>query len=286
MAGGSCCASKHRRKWAVLATLAAFMLCGSAIFLYISIAPLSKSLNCAISKLSALAASAGSAGATAASAIPAELLSPVKSIVPFFDFASMGPALISMVFLLSAVGFASCNSFCCSKILILLCQPLLVATLAWNVAMVGAALFADRAVLRDQWAKITVVCTTNLPNLNAALATATSDLASSEAASASAAQLATAQGALIAAQSQVDDFSEMCTCLDTVLTDVKGLLGAGLLGLCAAILALVAVNGLCCATGCCRKPKNKVAPASSPGKGSTKDLDDSEEGDEDDEDDK
>ena len=48
MAPGGCCSFRHQRKWIGGNVLASFCLCGSAIFLYVSIAPLAAKLNCAI----------------------------------------------------------------------------------------------------------------------------------------------------------------------------------------------------------------------------------------------
>ena len=48
MAPGGCCSFRHQRKWIASNVLASFTLCGSAIFLYVSIAPLAAKLNCAI----------------------------------------------------------------------------------------------------------------------------------------------------------------------------------------------------------------------------------------------
>jgi len=228
-------------------------------------------------KLTALSSAGGTAGAAAANALPAEIISITTNVVPYFDFASMGPALLAMLFLLLSVSLDCCHASCCTKIFIFLCHPFLLGSLTWNIGMLGAGVLADRAVLLDQWAKITAVCTDNLPTLNAALATATTDYADAQTSGASAAQLAQAQAKLISGQTQFDDFTGLCTCLDQVPTDLKSLIGAGLLGMCASLAAIVAVNGLCCANGCCRKPKKKVAPAADKESKTKDDLDESEE---------
>lgn len=265
MAAGGCCAFRHHRKWIVANVISSFFLCGSAVFLYMSIAPLAASLNCAILKISSLSSSDG-AGKAAAAAIPRQILQPIIQAVPYFDFAAMLPAFISMVVVLLAAGFACCSdrTFYCSKFWVVVAMPCLLLTLGWYGALLGGGILSDRAIFLDQWNRIAGVCTTSLPMLDQALVDADAALADAERRGATGGELASAKSDMLKGQAQLQDFKELCACLGQVPTNLRALVGAGLLGLAAAIFGLVCINGLCCSTGCCKRPKkrSKVADAS------------------------
>lgn len=263
MAPGGCCSSKHQRKWIAANLLASGILCGSAIFLYTNIGPLAASLNCAILKISRLS-TGGGAGAAAAKSIPKDILQPVTQAVPYFDFASMAPALVTTFLHLLAAGFACCSNqtYYCSKFWVLVALPCIVLTLGWYVALLAAGVLSDRAIVLDQWQKITSVCTTAEPMMSQALSDAKAALASAESSGATGSDLTSAKAALLAGQLQLSDFNELCSCLGRVPTDLKGLIGAGLLGMAASVVSLVSISGLCCSEGCCRRPRSSRAKVS------------------------
>lgn len=211
-------------------------------------------------------ANGGAAGKAAAAAIPSVVMSVVTQVVPYFDFASMVPAILSMILQLLAAGFACCSdkTYFCSKLWVVVALPCLLLTLGWNGALLGAGVLSDRAVLLDQWNKVTGVCSTALPSLEAALADAAKQLADAEKQGAAAGSLATAKTELLVGQNQLKDFQELCVCLGDVPASLRALIGAGLLGVAAAFLSLICINGLCCSAGCCRRPRKNAQVANAP----------------------
>ena len=137
--------------------------------------------QCAILKISSLSSSDG-AGKAAAAAIPRQILQPIIQAVPYFDFAAMLPAFISMVVVLLAAGFACCSdrTFYCSKFWVVVAMPCLLLTLGWYGALLGGGILSDRAIFLDQWNRIAGVCTTSLPMLDQALVDADAALADAE----------------------------------------------------------------------------------------------------------
>jgi len=256
----SCCAWKHRRKWAGLTLFACLLLLGAAIYLYIAIKPLVLRLTCVLDKMASLISVAGSVGSGVITQLPPDIISAMRAAVPYLDFASMGPAIIGMIlFLLSgACGCRSSKTYCCSKLFIILADIFLVMVFAFYLAIGIAGLLYDKPVFTDQYKIVTDVCIQSLPTLQKALGDAEAAQAAAAANGASPGQLASAQSQLGAAQNQMADFTEMCSCLDELPSELGALTGAGLTGAAAVVLAYIFVNGLCCATGCCRQPK--VAP--------------------------
>jgi len=129
-----------------------------------------------------------------------------------------------------------------------LAELALLVALTWYLGVTSAALMADRPVLTEQWAAFTAVCVEEKPLLQQAVSEAQQSV-----------------DTLAAAQAQMTDFDELCTALDDVPSQVLRLRGAGLASLVATLLALLAVNSLCCAAGCCcRVRAARVAPEPAP----------------------
>ena len=61
-------------------------------------------------------------------------MSIATQVVPYFDFASMVPAILSMILQLLAAGFACCSdkTYFCSKFWVVVALPCLLLTLGWN----------------------------------------------------------------------------------------------------------------------------------------------------------
>lgn len=256
----------RRRLWSTLTLLSAIALMAAAVYLFISVHDLVVSLTCVITLLAKLQEVGTSLGASAVDQLPSGFIDTMRLLVPYLDFAAIVPALISTLFLLAAAALGcGCKkgqrTFFCAKCLVLLSELVLAITLAFYVVVAAAALMADRPVLADQWAQFTAVCSDSLPELQAAINDATAAVAQLRSSGATPGQITTAQGDLDRAIAQKDDFVQMCGCLDQVPDQVLGLRGAGLAGLGTTLLAYVAVNGLCCAAGCCRRPASaRVAP--------------------------
>ena len=211
----------HRKAWSCLTGLSAVALCASAVYLFISMNQLVVAINCVVTTLSRVAEAATDVGDSAVSQLPAAAISFMQNFAPYLDFASMGPALLSMVLLLiaTALGFgcgrkSNPKSFICAKCVILLAQGALTITLGFYVALTAAALMADRPLLTDQWAAFTAVCDESLPSLQQAVDDATVAIASLADAGPTAGQLSTAQRQLVRLRAARDDFVTLCDCLD------------------------------------------------------------------------
>ena len=250
---------------ALLTVISALALCGAAVYLFISVHDLVQSLNCIIRLLQRLSRAASSLGASAISRLPAELIDAMRQALPYLDFAAMGPALISMVFLIAAAlfgfGFSGePRSLCCAKCFVVLADIALTLTFGWYLALTAAAFLVDRPVLADQWASFSAVCSTSMPELQTAVDEGRASV-DSMAAYATPGQIATAQARLDTASAQLSDFVALCNCLSQVPPQVFQLRGPGLAGLLTTLLAYVAVNSFCCASGCCGRPgRPRVAP--------------------------
>ena len=263
-----CCQGK-RRTFAILTALSAFGLLGAAIYLFASIQKLVRSLSTVIRLLKSLSNVATSLGANTVDALPQVAVDAMHHIAPYLDFLSMGPALIAMVWLLLAalLGFGwkkGQRSFCCAKFFVLLSQLSLLLALGWYLLVVSAALLADRPVLSEQWAAFTRVCSDGLGGMQSALSDANAALTNytdfSSGQATTPGQIATARTQLTQAQRQLDDFNELCSALSAIPEQVLELRGSGAAGLVATLFAYVAVNGLCCAAGCCIRQPLRVAP--------------------------
>lgn len=261
------CCKGHAKLWAVLTFVSALLLCGSAVYLFISMQELMVSINFVLLTIAGLQEAGSSLGASASSQLPDAFLEVMRQAAPYLDFASMGPAMIAMVFLMLAGGLGCSaspeqRSFCCAKLFVLLSDVALTLSLAWSLGVTIAALMADRPLLTDQWAGFTAVCTDSLPALQQAVDDAedAADLLSGSGASFN--ERVQVLEALAGAQAQLDDFRALCTVLEQVPEQVMSLQGAGLCGLIATLLSFVSVNAFCCAAGCCmRRQQARVAPA-------------------------
>jgi len=251
----------RRRTLACLTALTAFGLLGASVYLFIEI----QDLVAALSIVSVLLVRLDQ---TLVAGLPTGALAVAQRLTPYLDFLSMGPAVISMVLLLgaaaAAVGRQGQRSFCCAKLFVALAELALLVALTWYLGVTSAALMADRPVLTEQWAAFTAVCVEEKPLLQQAVSEAQQSV-DTLGASGTPGATASAQAALAAAQAQMTDFDELCTALDDVPSQVLRLRGAGLASLVATLLALLAVNSLCCAAGCCcRVRAARVAPEPAP----------------------
>merc|ERR1719487_2306017 len=157
--------------------------------------------------------------------IPTNILGPLTNALPYLDFASIGPGIISTLLLLLSAGFACCSdkSFLLSKLFIVVSNPALLVTFVWYLLLLVGSLFADRPVFADQWSAITTACTTNLPALQAAYDDANQAVVDAQAAGAPSNEVVSMQSSLATAQSQLEDFTELCACLDEIPDNLKRL---------------------------------------------------------------
>ena len=284
------CAGR-RKTWAFLTLLSADLLLAAGVYLFISVHDLVQSLTCVLSIFSDLSSSAAAAtiGSAAVSRLPTGFISTSREVVPYLDFAALLPAIFSMLLLLASgalgCGCISKKSFYCAKCLVLLSNVALFLTLCFYVVLSTVALLADRPLFTTQWDSFTEVCTDSLPELQLAQVQARNAVDNLIEAGATPGEVATARSSLASAVDQLADFQRMCTCLGEVPPRLLLLRGAGLAGLLTTLFAFVAVNGMCVAAGCCRKPRSRVAPddaSTAKAPAPTADEDEDEDEDEDD----
>ena len=216
-------------------------------------------------KISSLSSSVG-AGKAAVASIPKAIMEPVTQVVPYFDFAAMLPALLSMLFQSLATGLACCSdrTYVCSKFWIAIALPFLLIALAWYGLLLAAGFLSDQPIVLDQLNKFTVACSTALPSLTKEVDSARTALADAEKRGATSSSIANAKAELLRGEVQLEDFAELCNCLNQVPTNLRALVMAGLLGVAAVGFALVCINGLCFSEGCCRKPRKNQKVAQAP----------------------
>jgi hypothetical protein len=262
-----CCGSahRHRRKWTASTVVASCAMAPAAVFLYSEVQPLHRNLNCLVSRMLSLTAAEGSAAAAALGTLTTtDVLLSLSRAVPYFDFAAMTPAALSLILLLLAAVsslLATSTRFCVSKCFVGLTDLSLIVCLAWYIVLAGGGLFADRPLLANTWNTFSTVCDSASTAIDTAIATAQQEVETLVGSGASPGVVGTAQAQLAEAEAQGRDFSALCVCLDTMPDALKALAPAGIVGLGCTVLALVCVNGLCCANGCCKRaPPARVAP--------------------------
>ena len=263
---GGICTSRHMRKWQLLTMLAALAYIGVAIFTFMQMSGLTSLVKDMMPKAIALitgsfSSSLGNGGVLGG--INPDILLAVRNYVAYLDFAAMGPALFSAVMMLLAalISCFSGSGYCCSKVFIVLSDVFVLLTLGYYLFVAGLGLLHDRPVLTDRWQDILSLCTENRPLLTQALAEAQ---ASIDAASGmTPGTVGTIQAQLDYATSALTNFDGLCSDLGSVPLKLQQLTWPGIVGFGVSVTALVLLNGLCCATGCCRSPN---APAKAPRK--------------------
>ena len=194
--------------WSFLTLMAACMLCAAAVYLFISVNDLVRSLDCVLGLMVSLSAFSTSMGASVVSQLPTNFLDTARQVVPYLDFVALVPALVSMLFLLAAGGLGCIGTkrFCLAKCFVLLSNFVLLLTLGFYVVISIVALLADRPVFTNQWSQFTDVCSDSLPDMNLAIVQAQNAVNQLSAAGATPGQMSEAQSTLTQAQSQLTDF--------------------------------------------------------------------------------
>ena len=249
---------------------------GAAIYLFASIQKLVRSLSTVIRLLKSLSNVTRSSAPTRSANKPQVAVDTRCHIAPYLDSLSMGPALIAMVWLLLAalLGFGwkkGQRLFCCAKVFVLLSQFSLLLALGWYLLVVSAALLADRPVLSEQWAAFTRVCSDGLGGMQSALLDANAALTNytdfSSGQATTPGRLETARTQLTWRAAAARRFQRAVGAPSAIPEQVLELRGSGAAGLVATLFAYVAVNGLCCAAGCCIRQPLAVAPPRRPAGG-------------------
>ena len=170
-----------------------------------------------------------------------------------------------MALTFAAIG-ARCShhSFFCSKSFLGIAICFGVLTLLFSAAMLSAHILSNEYAFVIVWNGVTSTCTSTLPgmttaaaNAEGALGAATSALNANALSRRATAALLTAQANFNFAKAQLDDVTELCSCVRGVRTEFVGMLPPGLLGVLASTYGLVCCWGLCKSSGCYRVPKEE-----------------------------
>jgi len=145
---------------------------------------------------------------------------------------------------------------CCyplSKCMILLTWVILIFNLVFFAILLVAGIASQNERAKTEWASATSTCATSAQSLSTQLASTQATLSQLQAAGGSTTQVVQAQADVVAAQAQVAIFSNMCTCITDLLGKLEPLTGPGVFGVISVIFAIITVDSLCCAMGCCCK---------------------------------
>jgi len=204
------------------------------------------------------------AGADAANAIPdvEKTLDDLQKVLDNAYVASLVPGFLACAFILlvaltSFIG-KSKNNKCCfmsSKCLVFLTLLVILVNFVFYGILMVAGQVASSDTGKDKWAETTETCSSSASEFQTQIDQAQAELTRAENAGY---DTTVEQEHLDLAQSQLDNFHTMCTCMSQTLTKFEPMTTPGIVGLLACILALITVDGLCCAMGCCNG--KRIAP--------------------------
>jgi len=226
---------------------------------------LKDNLQCILDNLRALLNPSNTrmtAGADAGNVIPN-----VNSVLDSFQRGldqigtlAVAPGALAMAFifltaLTSFAGRMGNSCFMLSKLLVLFTIIVILLNFVFFGALAGLGVISGLDQFKINWASVTSTCTDSNLAIESQLLTAQTSLAQAQAYGQSTVQ---EQADVDAAQLQNQQFGAMCVCMTATLSKLEPLTTPGAIGLFACFLAIITVDGLCCAMGCCNG--KRVAP--------------------------
>ena len=245
------------------------MFFAASVWLFLRLSPLRDTLVCVVDGYTELRDFSTERNLTAASevfdAIDSTTIDSVNEGLDNLKRGVSAPGFCTAgIMLLAALTSICCwPSLCCrlvSKVLVLLGNLLLLLSLVVFGALLGAAIVAGMAQAREFWDdEVGGVCRLMSLEISGQLNVTKASLQEATLNGVTSAQLAPYRSDVREAELQLEAFVDVCDCIDSTPESLRPLLGPGALGVASFFLGFVALNGLCCAMGCCRDPQAAAA---------------------------